>query len=542
MFEGVGHADKKLDREGARMYTYEERMRAVKAYIASGYQANKTIQELGYPSHEALRGWYREYQKSGDLHRDFIRAPLHTQEQKEKAVAHYYANGCNYTKTSKALGYVNRDRLRQWVLETRPPEGQACMPRRNVVKCTPEQKREAVVEFCARGGSAEKIANRYGVSHSNLYFWREKLFAGGCTDEMEKPEEPITEAALEALRAENAALAERVEALRRENQELERTRHRLQLEVDVLKKADEILKKEEGVNPDHLSNREKAVVIDALRNTYRLKELLECLKLSKSSYFYQKAVLDKPDQYQSLRQELKETFAAVNGCYGYRRLHAALRGLGRRVSEKVVRRLMKEEHLVVRNIRRRRYNSYLGEISPAVPNLIARNFHAEKPNEKWLTDITEFSIPAGKIYLSPIIDCFDGMAVSWAIGTSPNARLANSMLDAAISQLQEGEHPILHSDRGGHYRWPGWIQRTKAAGLRRSMSAKGCSPDNAACEGFFGRLKNEMFYGVSWEGVTLRQFISILDSYLHWYNRKRIKQSLGWRSPLDFRRCLGLAA
>src|SRR5699024_8536181 len=119
-----------------------------------------------------------------------------------------------------------------------------------------------------------------------------------CTDEMEKPEEPITEAALEALRAENAALAERVEALRRENQELERTRHRLQLEVDVLKKADEILKKEEGVNPDHLSNREKAVVIDALRNTYRLKELLECLKLSKSSYFYQKAVLDKPDQYQ----------------------------------------------------------------------------------------------------------------------------------------------------------------------------------------------------------------------------------------------------
>ena len=136
------------------------------------------------------------------------------------------------------------------------------------------------MEFCARGGSAEKIANRYGVSHSNLYFWREKLFAGGCTDEMEKPEEPITEAALEELRAENAALAERVEALRRENQELERTRHRLQLEVDVLKKADEILKKEEGVNPDHLSNREKAVVIDALRNTYRLKELLECLKLS----------------------------------------------------------------------------------------------------------------------------------------------------------------------------------------------------------------------------------------------------------------------
>ncbi|MGI6254882.1 MAG: hypothetical protein ACOYJZ_04545 [Acutalibacter sp.] len=116
-------ADEKLDRKG---YTYEERMRAVKAYIASGYQANQTIQELGYPSHEALRGWYREYQRNGDLHRDFNRAPLHTEEQKAKAVAHYYANGCNYSKTSKAQGYVNRDRLRQWMLESQPSEGQRC--------------------------------------------------------------------------------------------------------------------------------------------------------------------------------------------------------------------------------------------------------------------------------------------------------------------------------------------------------------------------------------------------------------------------------
>ena len=127
--------------------------------------------------------------------------------------------------------------------------------------------------------------------------------------------------------------------------------------------------------------------------------------------------------------------------------------------------MMKEECLVVRNIRRRHYNSYLGEISPAAPNLINRDFHAEKPNEKWLTDITEFRLPAGKVYLSPIIDCFDGMAVTWAIGTSPNARLVNSMLDAAISGLREGERPILHSDRGGHYRWPGWIQHTETAGL-----------------------------------------------------------------------------
>ena len=94
----------------------------------------------------------------------------------------------------------------------------------------------------------------------------------------------------------------------------------------------------------------------------------------------------------------------------------------------------------------------MGEISPAVDNLVARDFHADAPNKKWLTDLTEFHIPAGKVYLSPIIDCFDGLAVSWTIGTRPDAELVNTMLDNAIGILQDGETPIVHSDRGGHYR------------------------------------------------------------------------------------------
>lgn len=167
-------------------------------------------------------------------------------------------------------------------------------------------------------------------------------------------------------------------------------------------------------------------------------------------------------------------------------------------------------------------------------------FRADKPNEKWLTDITEFAIPAGKVYLSPIIDCFDGLPVSWTIGTSPNANLANSMLDQAISLLKPDEHPLIHSDRGSHYRWPGWISRMDRAGLIRSMSKKGCSPDNSACEGFFGRIKNEMFYGLSWEGISIEQFIKILDDYIHWYAEKRIKMSLGGLSPIEYRRSLGL--
>jgi transposase InsO family protein len=202
---------------------------------------------------------------------------------------------------------------------------------------------------------------------------------------------------------------------------------------------------------------------------------------------------------------------------------------------------MKEEGLVVHSVKRKKYSSYQGEISPAVENVVARDFHADHPNEKWLTDITEFHIPAGKVYLSPLIDCFDGMPVSWTIGTSPDAELVNTMLDEGIKTLSGEERPLVHSDRGAHYRWPGWIERMEKAGLTRSMSKKGCSPDNSACEGFFGRMKNEMFYGYSWQDISIDQFITEVDEYMHWYAEKRVKVSLGGLSPLEYRRKLGIA-
>lgn len=210
------------------------------------------------------------------------------------------------------------------------------------------------------------------------------------------------------------------------------------------------------------------------------------------------------------------------------------------MSEKVVRRLMAEENLVVISPNKKRYNSYQGEVSPEVPNKIKRDFKADKPNEKWLTDITEFKIPAGKIYLSPIVDCFDGLITSWSIGTSPNAELVNKMLVTAIKTLDTAECPLIHSDRGAHYRWPGWVDLMDSRKLSRSMSKKGCSPDNSACEGFFGRLKNECFYNKKWTTITLEEFSDYLNNYIHWYNETRIKLSLGGLSPIDYRQSLGI--
>jgi len=149
---------------------------------------------------------------------------------------------------------------------------------------------------------------------------------------------------------------------------------------------------------------------------------------------------------------------------------------------------------------------------------------------------------SGKVFLSPVVDCFDGLIPSWNIVTTADSALVNTMLDDAIGILAKNERPLVHTDRGCHYRWAGWIFRMKESGLQQSMSKKSCSPDNSACEGFFGRLKNEMFYNRSWSNVTIKEFIEILNDYIIWYNEKRIKISLGNMSPLEYRQSLGIVA
>ncbi len=519
------------------MYSYEDRRRAVELYIKFGLRAAATIHELGYPDRHSLSMWYKEYVANGDLHVTFERTPKFSDEQRRIALEHYVEHGRSITYTVKSLGYPSRGQLLAWIREVFPNERPSCRNGQSLVNLSQKEKEEAVVELCARKGSAQEIAGRYGVSRTSLYGWKRQLLDKDGNEVMPRKKKRVqtTPEAVKELRDEVSRLQEQANELSREV-------YRLQLERDVLEKAAEIIKKDQGVSLETLTNREKAIVIDALRDKYRLKDLLAVFHMAKSSYCYQETSMRMPDKYIELRSEICQIFEASKRTYGYRRINSILKNKGIIVSDKVIRRLTKEESLIVRIKKRRKYNSYMGEITPAVENLIKRNFHAEHPNEKWLTDITEFHIPAGKIYLSPIIDCFDGLPVSWTIGTSPDAELANTMLDGAIQSLRPEEHPIVHSDRGCHYRWPGWIERMETAGLTRSMSKKGCSPDNSACEGFFGRLKNEMFYGHSWQDVTLEEFISVLDEYIHWYAEKRIKLSLGGMSPIQYRQSLGLLA
>ena len=470
------------------MYTKEQKERALKEFERLGsVQAVVTL--LGYPSRHTLYDWYRN--KIADI------ADYHGSLDKEYQIKQKYINAPNHPRNPDA-----------------------------------NLKLDAIKRCFSLGEGVEYVSRDIGYSRASIYSWYRKYQKFGVAGLMSSKKQ---------IKRENIDF--NTEPSKQQDiSELQEQIKQLQMEVDVLKEALNLLKKDPGINITKLKNHEKAVVIDAVEDKYPLHQLLKCLCMAKSSYYYQRAVMKQSDKYAEIRIRIKIIFQENRNCYGYRRIHGELKKIGITVSEKIVRRIMKEEHLTVPTKRMKKYSSYKGEITPEVDNIINRDFHAEQPNTKWLTDITEFAIPAGKVYLSPVIDCFDGMVVKWNIGTTPDSILVNKMLEDAIGTLLPSEHPLVHTDRGCHYRWSGWIERMQAAGLTRSMSKKGCSPDNAACEGFFGRLKNEMFYGRSWVGVSMDDFINEINSYIEWYNTKRIKQSLGYMSPAEYRHSLGLTA
>lgn len=512
-----------------RRYTHEEKETAIKLFKELGH-ITAVMHTLGYPSSRTmLYTWIRQERDGSPC---LERKTKYTAEQRKTAVEYYLKNGRSISKTVTALGYPGKTLLKEWLKKDLPEEKlfHYCNYSGNVIKYNKERKAEIITEYCS-GRTPKQLSARYGISPGTVYTWKRELLGSEIPAKLKTDNKEATSSKGQT----KEELLSEIKKLESKCTELKEEVCRLQMQKDILEKVGELLKKGAGISLVDLSNREKAVVIDALRNKYRLGKLLSELKISKSSYCYQRSSMAREDKYTILRIHIAEIFIGNYSAYGYRRICGSLKRMGVCVSEKVVRRLMREDNLQVKTTVQKKYSSYKGEISPEVPNLIQRDFHSDRPNEKWLTDITEFRIPAGKVYLSPIIDCYDGSAVSWTIGTSPDAELVNHMLDNAVVTLKECEKPVLHSDRGCHYRWPGWIERMQSSGLCRSMSRKACSPDNSACEGFFGRLKNEMFYGRSWIGYSIEEFMGSLDRYIRWYNEKRIKKSLGYLSPSEYR-------
>lgn len=202
------------------------------------------------------------------------------------------------------------------------------------------------------------------------------------------------------------------------------------------------------------------------------------------------------------------------------------------MNHKTVQRLMNELSLKA-VIRVKKSRSWKGGEGKIAANVLQRDFTASRPNEKWVTDITEFAVAGQKLYLSPIIDLFNGEVISHVISERPVMKMVRTMLENALKRLSPGDTPILHSDHGWQYQMRHWREQLKLHGLRQSMSRRGNCLDNAVAESFFGTLKSECFYLRKFNSVSeLRRAV---DKYIHYYNNKRIMLKLKGQSPVEYR-------
>lgn len=254
--------------------------------------------------------------------------------------------------------------------------------------------------------------------------------------------------------------------------------------------------------------------------------------MARSTFYYQQKVLQAADKYADLKAKICEVFNEDEGKLGYRRVTLAVRKAGFLINYKTVQRLMAELGLRCR-VRVKKYRAYKGEVGRAAPNLLNRDFQASQPNQKWVTDVTEFKVGGQKLYLSPILDLYNGEIISYDIAKRPLFSMVGAMLNEAFTRLKPDEKPILHSDQGWQYRMPIYGQLLKEHAVTPSMSRKGNCYDNAAMESFFGTLKSEFFYLSKFS--NLDELHAGLVDYIHYYNHRRIKLKLNGLSPVEYR-------
>ena len=280
------------------------------------------------------------------------------------------------------------------------------------------------------------------------------------------------------------------------------------------------------------TNHEKTKVVCELRAKFKLTHLLKASELPRSVYYYHRNKGGSNDKYDAIKQQISSIYHAHKGRYGYRRITSTLRNAGTLINHKTVQRLMLQLSLKS-VVRPKRYKSYRGTVGKHVDNTLNRDFNALKPNQKWVTDITEFKVANQRVYLSPIIDLFNQEVISYEVGTSPRLNLVTDTLNKAIKKLKWHERPLIHSDQGWQYQHHMTRKIIADNNLIQSMSRKGNCLDNAVAENFFGILKTEMYHGYEYKSVT--ELVNAIKEYIKYYNHKRIKLKLKGLSPIAYR-------
>ena len=268
-----------------------------------------------------------------------------------------------------------------------------------------------------------------------------------------------------------------------------------------------------------------------------MRELLKLAEMARSTfYYYLKKYKSNHDKYHKIKKEIFNIFNENKGRYGYRRITLELKNRGFNINHKTVSKLM--NILGIKSIQRPkiRYNSYQGSIGKIANNLLKRDFKADKPNQKWVTDVTEFKVHDRKLYLSPIIDLFNGEIISYNLSKHPTFQQITDMLEKAFIKIKNNTNLILHSDQGWQYQMKIYQNMLKEKGIKQSMSRKGNCLDNSCAENFFGILKSELFYPKEKEYKNIEELEKDIKEYIEYYNNSRIKSKLKGMSPIQYRK------
>lgn len=268
-----------------------------------------------------------------------------------------------------------------------------------------------------------------------------------------------------------------------------------------------------------------------MRHEHPLALLLRAAALARSTFYYQSKTL-LTDKHAGLKDRIRSVYHGHKGRYGYRRIAVTLGNSGELINHKKVYRLMQMIGLKSL-VKVKKYRSYRGAEGLVAPDLLKREFKAQAPNQKWATDVTEFKVKGQKLFLSPLMDLYNGEILAYQVNRRPEFRMVSTMLEKAFERLNQGDKPILHSDQGWQYRQPTYRHMLAEKSIEQSMSRKGNCLDNAAMESFFGTLKSEFFYLESFESVE--QLASGIEDYIAYYNQDRISLRLNGLSPVQFR-------
>lgn len=382
------------------------------------------------------------------------------------------------------------------------------------------QKVEIIKRIHRENLSFKGASREYGISDRTLRDWERIYWEEG-------EEALLLERRGRACAASGTQKGRKPKLDKQVEEDLIAENQRLRMEIDYLKKI-------ECLGAGRGTPKQKAQVVQELRQKYPLKALLQLAGLPRSTFYYYLHQSQNPAKYQMVKEQIVIIFNENKKRYGYRRITKELHNNDICVNHKTVRKLMKQLGLVCQVRAKRKYSSYKGEVGEVAPNLLERHFKTNQPNRKWVTDVTEFKVNDQKLYLSPILDLFNGEVVSYNLSRHPNFKQITDMLEGAFQKLPDkADNLILHSDQGWQYQMKSYQNLLKAKGITQSMSRKATCLDNAVAENFFGLLKTELFYLEKFDSID--QLEKAIVDYIDYYNDRRIKLKLNGLSPVQYR-------